>query len=283
MRIFLNDFELNNPSNQIFLDEMLEGFEMPAIRSSRGNRSGQSGSYFGAQLFDARHITINGRVFSEDVTTSLQKRRDIQAALPLFPAQIELRMIDDDGRAYIMFCQVMDFKMPIKRQRFQHAFKIELEAPDPVIYDDTAGTELSATIQKAVAGGMLFSASTPTFGVSTHFTAGMPNTTVDNTSDITIYPVITITGQTTNPAITNLATGEKFYMTSYSVDSSAVTVIDMMNHTTTLNGSNVLGNVPIDSDWVGLVPGLNEFLFESDSSTDASSAVLTWRPGFMGI
>lgn len=283
MRVFLNDFEINNPSNQVFLDEDMVGFELPGIRSSRGQRSGQSGSYFGAQLFDSRHITLNGRVFSDDVATAKEKRREIQAALPLYPDQVELRMIDDDGRAYIMYCQVMDFKMPIKRTAFMSPFKIELEAPDPTIYDDTAGTSLSATIQKAVAGGLLFSSTTPTFDDSFVFSAGTPNTTVDNTGDLTVYPVITITGKTTNPAITNLTTGEKFYMSSYAVGDGSVTVIDMLNHTATLNDGNVLGYVPLDSQWLGLVPGLNEFLFESDSASDVTSAVLTWRPGMMGI
>ncbi|MFC8008931.1 phage distal tail protein [Streptomyces cinereoruber] len=283
MRIFLNDFELNNPSNRMFLDEDLEGFELPAIRSSRGIRSGQSGSYFGAQFWDSRRITLKGRVFSDTVAESLEKKRELQAALPLFPDQIELRMIDDDGRAYIMFCQVMDFKMPIKRQRFQHSFKIELEAPDPVIYDDTAGGSLTATIHKAVAGGMLFSATTPTFGVSTGFSAGMPNTTVSNPGSTAVYPVITITGKTTNPSITNLTTGERFHLTGYAVDSSAVTVIDMLNHTVTLNGGNAFGYVPTDSDWVSLIPGDNEFLFETDASSDVATADLEWRPGMMGI
>ncbi|MFB6518574.1 hypothetical protein [Streptomyces sp. NPDC056401] len=285
MRVFLNDFEVNSADNRVYLDGEIAGLEMPSIRSSRGNRSGQPGSYFGAQIPDSRLITLNGHIFSSDVATGLQRRRDLQAALPLYPDQIEMRIIDDDGRAYIIFCQVMDFKAPRQRQPFKHPFKIELEAPDSVIYDDTAGTSLTATIQKAVAGGMLFSASTPTFGVSTRFTAGMPNTTVDNTSDIVLYPTITITGKTTNPAITNLTTGEKFYMTGYAVDGSAVTVIKTSPflHTVTLNGDNVFGNVPLDSEWPALVPGLNEFLFESDSSTDATSALLEWRPGFAGI
>ncbi|MGW6120434.1 phage distal tail protein [Nocardia sp. NPDC055165] len=283
MRIFLNDYEINAPDNGVYLDEDLEGFELPDIRTSRGQRSGQGGSYIGMQLPDSRKITLNGRVFNQSVDIALQTRRDLQAALPLYPEPVILTMVDDDGRSYIMYCQVMDFKMPIKRQRFQHYFKIELEAPDPTIYDNSAGAALTATIHKAVPGGMLFSASTPTFGTSVAFSEGMPNTTVNNPGTTTVYPVFTITGKTTNPSITNVTTGERFYLAGYAVDSGSVTVIDMFNHTVTLNGGNAFGYVPLDSEWISLVVGDNEFLFESDSSSDVSSVAMEWRPGLRGI
>lgn len=299
MRIWLNDFELNNPDKRIYINDQIEGLDLPAIRTSRGERSGQAGSYIGAQVFSSRSVAITGTIFSADVYEAREKRREIQAALPLYPDEIVVRIEDDDGRSYSLVAQLISFKMPIERSPIKSAFKIELEAPYPVIYDTTAGSRLTATINKAVPGGMQFSSTTPQFGgnLSFYFSAGSPNSTVDNSGTVTVFPLIVITGQISNPVITNLTTGEVFSMTAYSVSSDAVTQIDMLNHTVRLGntsqlvngvlpdavGDSVFGYVADSSEWFGIVPGINEFSLTSGSGSDASSAVISWLPGLMGI
>lgn len=299
MRIWLNDFELNNPEKRVYVNDQVEGLDLPAIRTSRGERSGQAGSYIGAQVFSSRSVAITGTIFSADVYEARQKRRELQAALPLHPEQILMQIQDDDGRSYSLVTQLISFKMPIERNPIKAAFKIELEAPYPVINDTTAGARLTATINKAVPGGMQFSSTTPQFGgnLSFYFSAGSPNSTVDNSGTVTVYPTIFITGVITNPIITNLTTGEVFSMTGYSVSSDAVTQIDMLNHTVRLGnisqlvngalpdgiGDSVFGYVADSSEWFGIVPGVNEFSLQSGSGADASSALMTWLPGLMGI
>lgn len=301
MRIWLNDFELNNPVKRVYINEDIEGLDLPDIRSSRGQRAGQSGSYFGAQLFDSRHITIQGSIFSGSVTEALQRRREIQAALPLYPDRLAVRIEDDDGYVYILYAQVMSFKMPIKRARMKSLFKLELEAPDATIYDDTAGSALTATINKAIPGGFMFTSTSPVFGYSFYFSAGQPNSSVDNASTIVVYPVITINGATTNPILTNVTTGQVFQMSGYSTASDSATIINMnMNeHTVKLGaisdidpetndfrpgkGGNVFGYQPLTSEFWGLVPGVNQLKFDTASGADVSIATLTWRPGMMGI
>ncbi|MBV1778673.1 phage tail family protein [Paeniglutamicibacter sp. ABSL32-1] len=299
MRIWLNDFELNNPAKRVYMNEDIEGLDLPDIRTSRGQRAGQAGSYFGAQIFDARYITIQGSIFSGSVAEALQRRKEIQAALPLYPDRLTVRILDDDGYAYILYAQVMSFKMPIKRARMKSLFKLELEAADPTIYDDTAGSALSAPINKAVPGGFVFNSTSPVFGWSFYFSAGQPNSSVDNSSNVAVNPVIKITGATTNPILTNVTTGQVFQLDNYATASDSVTLIDMQQHTVKLGtaadidpetglfyegrGGNVFGYAPLASEFWSLVPGINQIKFDSGSGADVSSALMVWRPGVMGI
>ena len=282
MRIWLNDYELNNPNLRVYINEDIEGLETPRIRTSRGVNTGQSGGFIGAQFYEPRAVTIRGSIFSSDVFEALQKRREIQSHLPLYPDSITVRVMDDDGRAYTFAAYLIDFSMPISRARQRSLFKIELEAPDPVIYDDTAGAALEATINQVIPGGVQFTDTSPLFG-SFYFSAGQSDSTVDNTSDLTSYPVIVIEGATTDPVFTNRTTGQSFRLEGYSVGADAVTVIDMANRTVTLNGGNVFAYAPVDVDWWGLVPGENSIQFLSGSGGDATEATMTWRPGYRGI
>nr|WP_255573705.1 phage tail domain-containing protein [Cryobacterium sp. TMT2-15-1] len=260
----------------------MDGLEMPAIRSSRGSRSGQAGGYFGAQLYDVRRITLNGRIFSTDIAEAKAKRRAIQQALPLFPMPVTMRYVDDDGQVYLIYCQVMDFKMPIARFQGKSIFKIELEASDPVIYDDTAGSALSATILQALPGGVQFTDTTPLFD-SFYFSAGQTDVTVTNTSGIASFPIITIPGAINNPVFTNRTTGESFRLAGYSVGADAVTIINMGERTVTLNGGNAFAYAPSDVNWWALVPGNNRIEFSSGGGSDGTQATMTWRPGYWGI
>lgn len=281
MRIWLNDFLLNDSTNRVYLNSVT-GLELPGVRTSRGNRSGQSGSYIGAQFDDARFITLNGHIYSSSVVEAKQKRRDIQEALPLYPETITVRIQDDDGRTYELSAHYIDFKMPIDGSRFKHIFKIDLEAPDPIIYDTTAGSALAANIQKAIPGGFQFTSTTPQFD-SFYFSDAQSISVVNNSSPNIAYPVITIPGKLTDPVITNVNTGESFSLEGYAVDSSAVTVIDMAKHTVTLNGGNAFGYVPLDAEWWGLEPGDNTIDFTSGSGSDVTTGVMAWRPGYRGI
>lgn len=283
MRIFLNDYELGNPADRIYLNEPVEGLELPSIRTSRGSNTGQHGGWVGPQFFGQRAVTINGHVFSDSLIEGRQKRREIQSHLPLRPTTITVRILDDDGMIYTFDAYVVDFKMPILRSHIKHIFKIELEAADSVIYDDAAGSALEATINQAVPGGYQFTSESPQFGSSFYFSPGQPSTTVTNTSEVTSYPIITITGAVTNPVFTNRTTGKSFRLDGYAVDSTAVTVIDMGKRTVKLNGGNAFAYAPVDVDWFGLVPGDNLIEFTSGSGGDVTSATASWRPGYWGI
>lgn len=284
MRIWINEFSINDWVNRAWLNNGdVEGFDMPSIRTSKGSNTGQHGGYIGAQTFGPRSVTIPGSIFASDVSTALAKRRELQSHLVLHPGINRVRVEDDDGSRYVFDAALIDFKMPISRGRMKSLFKIELEAPDPIIYDDAAGSALEASINQVVPGGFQFTSTSPQFGSTFYFSAGQASTTVENTSEVNSYPVITIEGQITNPVFTNRTTGESFRLENYSVDASSVTVIDIAERIVTLNGGNVFAYAPVDVDWWALVPGENQIEFTSGAGGDVKSATMTWRPGYWGI
>lgn len=285
MRVIINGFEINSELNRVYVDS-ITGLDIPPIRSSKGIRSGQSGGYYGAQFFGPRPITIIGHLFADSMPEARQKSKQLQDILAaLYPDQLELQIVDEDGATYLIYCQLEDFDLPLEKQLFKYKYKIELEAPDPAILDDTAGQELTAVITKLIPGGLYWSSTTPQFGSSNtfYFTAGQPNASVNNPSSITVSPVVTINGKTTNPLITNVTTGETFRMLDYAVPTGSVTVIDMQAHTITLNGGNVYAYWDETSQWISLVPGINEFIFDSAAPSDVAQATLKWRPARWGI
>jgi len=283
MIIWINDFSLNDWMNRAWLNNGdIEGLDIPSISTSKGKNTGQHGGYVGAQTYGPRAVTIPGSIFASDVSEALSKRRELQSRLVLHPGVNHVRVLDDDGSLYAFDAYLIDFKMPISRSRKKSLFKIELEAPDPVIYDDTAGAALEATVNQVIPGGVQFTDTSPQFD-SFYFSEGSPSTTVDNPTDVTTYPVITIVGKVTDPVFTNRTTGESFRLSGYAVDASAVTVIDMAQRTVKLNGGNAFAYAPIDVDWWGLVPGENQIEFTSGAGGDVTSATMSWRPGYMGI
>jgi hypothetical protein len=283
MIIYLNDYPINDISagNKVFLNEPIQGLSIPPLRTTSGDLSGQDGGYVGAQLYGMRLITLTGWAEADNPTAMEQTRRDFQAALSA-GGSFSMTIVTDGGNRYLVTTYLSDFTMDISGNLLLGDWKVDLIAPDPTIYDDT-GDPLTATISKASSGGLLFSSTSPVFGSNFLFTPGDPNASVSNSGIVMAYPVITISGQTTSPVITNVTTNQTFELDGYTTSSDSVTVIDMHEHTVTLNGGNAFGYVSQDSEFWGLVPDVNEISFTSGSGSDASTATLTWRPGLRGI
>lgn len=298
MQVFINDFELNSAQNRVYLNADIAGLEIPKIRTSKGVRTGSHGGYFGKQLYDVRAISLQGRIFADDLSEALSKRRMIQQALPLYPEPIELRIVDEDGASYVITCQLIDFQMPIQRFRRVSGFKIDLEAADPRIYDVSSGGLLKATLRKATAGGLLMSPSSPVFGFNSYFSGGSGNSVVNNSSDVSIAPIIVIPGSIEDPVFINRTTGQKFEMSGFATGETSATQIDLGNRTVRLGsisqldedgllpkgvGTGQLGYVPLSAQWWELVSGDNEIVFESGRGSDVREAHAYWKPAYWGI
>lgn len=293
--VTINELAINDGQSGFFLDGEIAGLGFPEIRTSSGLIGGQDGGYIGAQFFGMRPITLTGRAYSNDVVTTEDLRRQLQATLS--PLAVELRITTYAGRRYLIYANVTKFDMPIDDSLNFAYFKIELLATDPVIYDDTAGAALSATINKAVPGGMFFSGTKPWFGKTTYFTPGAPNASISNDSTVATYPVIVFQGKLSDPVLTNRTTGEVWSMESYSVSAGSVTQVDMQAHTVRLGttadlvdgrlpdgvGGSVFAYVSEGAEWWGIVPGVNEIELSTGSASDTQTGTLWWRPGLRGI
>lgn len=88
-----------------------------------------------------------------------------------------------------------------------------------------------------------------------------------------VYPVLTITGRTVDPILTDVTTGMVFKY-SGTITKSQVLKIDMFNKMATLNGTSVVGNVT--GDWLYLAPGNNRITYTADNA-DAPNATIEWQ------
>lgn len=88
-----------------------------------------------------------------------------------------------------------------------------------------------------------------------------------------VYPVWEVVGPAENPQISVLTTGTTLTYNG-TITSTQKLEVNMLNHTATLNGVNVLGN--ISGNWVYLAPGDNRVTYINDD-VNATASKIYWQ------
>lgn len=275
MRVYLDDFELNNAENLMYLDEPIEGVSgLPNIRSATGVNQGRDGSWVSRQLYEGRYISFQGRIFGGEPIDVENKRRELVSVLQR--KKLKLRIITYAGMEFITEVFVMANQMPINRELNIVKWKIDLLSEDPLFYDNSAG-ELLATVGKVMDGGFDIP-----FDIPFNISAGGEPSVVTNSGNETVYPIITISTPATNPKLINRATNE-FMQVMTTVLEGDKLIIDMRNKTITHNGLNIYSLQRDGSTFFGLVPGVNVMEIQSDIASENSKAEVRYQSGFLGI
>lgn len=275
MRVYLDDFELNNAENLMYLDEPIEGVSgLPNIRSATGVNQGRDGSWVSRQLYEGRYISFQGRIFGGEPIDVENKRRELVSVLQR--KKLKLRIITYAGMEFITEVFVMANQMPINRELNIVKWKIDLLSEDPLFYDNSAG-ELLATVGKVMDGGFDIP-----FDIPFNISAGGEPSVVTNSGNETVYPIITISTQATNPKLINRATNEFMQVMTTVLDGDKL-IIDMRNKIITHNGLNVYSLQRDGSTFFGLVPGVNVMEIQSDIASENSKAEVRYQSGFLGI
>lgn len=275
MRVYLDDFELNNAENLMYLDEPIEGVSgLPNIRSATGVNQGRDGSWVSRQLYEGRYISFQGRIFGGEPIDVENKRRELVSVLQR--KKLKLRIITYAGMEFITEVFVMANQMPINRELNIVKWKIDLLSEDPLFYDNSAG-ELLATVGKVMDGGFDIP-----FDIPFNISAGGEPSVVTNSGNETVYPIITISTPATNPKLINRATNE-FMQVMTTVLEGDKLIIDMRNKTITHNGLNIYALQRDGSTFFGLVPGVNVMEIQTDVASENSKAEVRYQSGFLGI
>lgn len=275
MRVYLDDFELNNAENLMYLDEPIEGVSgLPNIRSATGVNQGRDGSWVSRQLYEGRYISFQGRIFGGEPIDVENKRRELVSVLQR--KKLKLRIITYAGMEFVTEVFVMANQMPINRELNIVKWKIDLLSEDPLFYDNSAG-ELLATVGKVMDGGFDIP-----FDIPFNISAGGEPSVVTNSGNETVYPIITISTLATNPKLINRATNE-FMQVMTTVLEGDKLIIDMRNKTITHNGLNIYSLQRDGSTFFGLVPGVNVMEIQSDIASENSKAEVRYQSGFLGI
>lgn len=141
--------------------------------------------------------------------------------------------------------------------------------------DEIYGQSITVPVSTAAKGGLIwdeYGVVWDALGATWELGSGTPGPiVVDSIS--TVYPVWTVTGTTVNPTLENTTTGTSIRYNG-TVTASQTLVIDMLNQTAKLNGTNVLGNV--EGDWITLAPGTNQVSYNADNASVAPNAKLEY-------
>jgi hypothetical protein len=280
MIITVNGFVLNDPNsgNGVYLDEPVGGLSMAPIRTSQGTYSGRDGGYVGAQFYSGRLISLTGKIFNTQSSAAVEAiRRAFEAALAA-PPPLVMTIVTNGGSQYALNVYVDSLDIPINRSPSQAPFNLSLIAPDPTIYDNSAGGLNTVTINPVVGGGLTWPLTWPL-----PWSAGTQPITINNSGNVTIYLTITLTGAMTNPTVLNVTTGQFFSLTGLTTSAGDVLVIDLLNRSVMLNGGSVLSYAALTSSWWPLVPGSNTIKFTTTNSSDPVTGTLSWRSGYRGI
>lgn len=281
MKILLNDvLTLSAEANGgHFIITDVKGLGPADIRTSSFLFSGRSGGLVTDQYYGFRAITITGEIGANNMTL-LQHKTDRQALLNALPigTTIPVYITDFYGDTYRIDASVTDAKVEYKRRGYRSDYIIQLTAGDPLFYSTDGGDEQSAIVNRTLENGGYV---TPYVLPVIWDTGGAP-TIVNNSGNAVVYPTITIHNETHDPILTNKATGEQFAM-SINTNTGDELVIDMLNRTVKLNGSDVIGNKVDGSVWWGLLVGDNPIRLDTDTALDAGYAEIVWRNGVTGI
>lgn len=262
-----------------FIIKGVTGLGVADIRTSSFLFSGRSGGAVTDQLLGFRIITING-IIGENNGTRQQHAVDRAALIAALPIGtiIPVYITNFAGETYRVDANVTDAKVEYRQGGVTSDYLIQLTAGDPLFYSTDGGDIQTAIVTlQAQTGGYV----TP-YDLPVDWAAGATPSTVLNSGNATVFPVIELHDESHDPRITNETTGETFALDISTADGDVI-VIDMSNRTVTLNGSNIMGNRTDDSTWWGLTPGNNSIVLTSATSDDTVYAELQWRNGVTGI
>ena len=275
MEVYLDEFALND-NIMLFMDESIEGVAgLPNIRSASGQNVGRDGGWVSRQLYDARYISFQGRIFNGDPLQVEVKRREL--ATVLRRKILTLKIVTYGGQEFTTQVNVMSGQMPITWELNVVKWKIDLVASDPLFYDNSAG-ELEATITKPIPGGFDIP-----FDIPLDIGTGSVPIVVNNAGNETVYPRIEITTKATNPEIINQTNNQSMKVQVSVLGTGDKLVIDMKNQTITYNGLNVYGYKTDGSSFCGIDPGNNTLLINTDIAGETSAADVFYQSGFIGI
>lgn len=259
----------------------LEGLEAPDMRVHNFDRPGEDGQIVSSALYSGRLLTISGTVKNigcdqyEAARAALITACAIRRDSNRYPVLKRIEFTTDAGLSYFCNGQVNRVKLPVSTIA---DFQINIVVPDPMIFGAAVS---SGAITRAAGGGVIYPVIYPAIYSAT--TGG--SATVSNAGSADAWPIITLKGSLSNPALYHAQTNTLFIL-NYVLSSTDTVVIDMQNKTVVLNDAVSLRNAvdrSAGSDWFALVPGSNVITFSTGSTSDEGTLKVDFFNAYIGV
>lgn len=167
----------------------------------------------------------------------------------------------------------------------QPTFSLALTFGDPYLYEyaeDEDGNQIYANVitvpkyEPETESGYCYSgAGYIYYGGGYTYMGGVnpiPTITVDSIQPVN--PVWRVTGQATNPSITNLTTNTELAYTG-TIAAGQTLVVDSLNRTAMIGTADV--SRYLTGDWLSLQVGTNQLRYDTDSDSDTGECTLEWN------
>jgi phage-related protein len=262
------------------IKQTIQGLEMPPIRLASYDKIGEWGAFISNQLYGGRLITLEGYVYSPDITTYNVNRRALQSILQInkdsnsIPLSHLLKFTTMDNLSLQVECYLKNLTMEMTGLN-NADFAIDLYAPDFGLEQQTATIQTMSTSQ---GGGVIIPVILP--AIFAPATGG--SIVATNNGDVPAYPIITLNGPLTNPILQS-DTLLRFLDLNYSITTGQTIVIDMKNRTIMAGNTPILSALVAGSNWFWLNPGANTLRLLTSNSSDTGNAQIVFRDTYIGI
>ena len=253
--------------------------DLPELRVQDDTRGFQDGMFTGRDFLSGRTLSF-----------TLQIMNDSAASMQTYLSQLKANLqFQQSGTGTLQFLlpgrSLQRVSARVRRRSLkidpEYAYgrsyaTVEFFCPDPRIYDDALQTlTLSPTSQVGRDYDRIYdlvytvpSGSTSSFGSCV------------NSGNVTVYPLITLTGAMTNPIIVNSTTGQSIPLT-VNTSASDVIVIDPDLRSVTYNGNPARNIVTNAAQWFGFPPGTTTIGIVVSSAAVAATGTITFRNGYV--
>lgn len=250
--------------------------------------AGMDGSLYHSMLMNDREVTLNLYVRGENLRSMYERRQKLTQKLSGEPyrdgALGQLWYENDYGRWWIPATVQQGPRERGRRQRFYFPLQVVFYCPDPA----WRGEVLVSSRMAFMGGGFRFPL-TIDHEAGIQFGARGYRARIENVGDVSAPVDIEVTGPAELPTIANRTTGESLTVQKALAEGDRLLISTERGKKRAViirssdQEENAMGHIAPESDWLQMVPGVNELEYTSGDDTSTATATVTMYPRFGGV
>lgn len=269
----------NDPNDPDYVGPLTEvsGFDSPEVRESADDLVGFDGGIHGPFYYSRRPVVLSGSVINQSSSTSRNHALDrLMRATNAMRGDAILRWTPDGGSPVQT---LLRRQQPVRiTGAWAKTFQAPMVAADPRIYSQEVKTQSVSASGIANPSGRGYP---ETFDVDYGGGSVQGQMFVTNEGSADTYPILTVTGPGTNPAILNYTTGQ-YVSLFYTLGVGDQMVIDTLNRTIFVNGQSRYSALDFGrTNWWALQAGENELRLLWTNFAEPASLYVQWRDAWI--
>ena len=253
--------------------------DLPELRVQDDTRGFQDGMFRGRDFLSGRTVSFTLQVMNDSAGTMQTYLAELKANLQFQQSGTGTLQFQLPGRAL----QRLSARVRRRALKIDPDYTygrsyatVEFFCPDPRIYDDTEtliGLNPTSQVGRVYDRTYNLVYTSPSGSTSSFATAS-------NAGNVTVYPVITLTGAMTSPIVVNSTTGQSIPI-SLTMSAADTLVIDPDLRSVTYNGLPARNLVSNAAQWFGFPPGNTTIGIIATTASSSAQCQITYRNGYV--